>query len=72
MLFRCRVLIFVSQGSLGDDYEETTYSSLYGALVQTRMSSLDIHLDLHLDLPDLADENKPPEIKIPKVYDVSD
>ena len=49
------------QGQLSDEHEHSTYNSLYGALVQSTGTSV----NLKLCLPELSDLSGPREMRIP-------
>ncbi|XP_052265860.1 gamma-tubulin complex component 6-like isoform X2 [Dreissena polymorpha] len=57
--------LFLVQGCLGDQHEQNTTLSLFGGLVQSRTS----HMDVRLTLPELPEaESRMLETRIPKAY----
>ncbi|ESP05683.1 hypothetical protein LOTGIDRAFT_208649 [Lottia gigantea] len=54
--------LFDMKGCLNDSYEQNNKYSLFGALVQSKVTSLDVRLEI----PEFTNDNFVPEIKIPQ------
>ncbi|KAK6180241.1 hypothetical protein SNE40_012430 [Patella caerulea] len=59
--------LFSVKGCMNDEYERTNTQTLFGALVQSKTTSLDVKLEI----PDFKEDGYIPEIKIPKTISSS-